>query len=113
MIDLNGELHQRLTKTLESIELKERNDGLIIKIDNNTVYRFGVDGEDNINKFDAEKLILLETVLDTFGRNDSERKEIQPQKLDISLYFKATLETFAYENGHTDIKKGKYTIGDS
>ncbi|KST62230.1 hypothetical protein [Mastigocoleus testarum] len=91
----------------------DRRDGLIIRIDNNTIYRFGVDGEDNINKFNAENLTILENVIDRFGLDNSDLKGAPTQKVDISLYSKATLETFVCENGDIDIKEGNYTIGES
>lgn len=90
-----------------------RSDGLIIKIDNDTVYRFGVDGEGDVNKFNAENLVVLEDVIDKYSSEKFKLKKPPVQSIEISLYWKATTETFTYKNGNSDIEREKYTIGDS
>ena len=64
MLKPSNDLYQRLNNILA--EFNNKNDGIIIKIDNDTIYRFGVDGEVNINKFNSENLTVLETVINKF-----------------------------------------------
>ena len=95
--------HKRLEKTLAEFG-DDGNDGVIINLDDNNVYRRGVDGEVDINNVSSENLRTIEALIN---------REKFEQKLEISLYWKATLETFTYENGKVNITKDTYTIGNS
>ncbi len=68
MVDLNNDLHQRINKLLA--EFNDENDGIIIKIDKDTIYRFGVDGEDDVNEFNSENITILETVIGKFSEEN-------------------------------------------
>ena len=81
---------------------KDKNDGLVIKINNNTIYRSGVEGEVNVNKVNEENLNLLESLIEN-------QKKVLKEKIEVSLYWKPTQETLIFENGDVDIKKGNYS----